>query len=153
MTYSNPNQPENDSTAQQITPVGIQALISALSHAATNNEVAHLPTVRALKALSTEVNALQKQTIDQNKAIDQLRLELKQLKQRDSERSARLEKYMNRPTIIGCAALLGLIILVPLVLLHTFVPSKADRDINDIKEKSEFLYYQELERFSKKKKG
>jgi hypothetical protein len=40
-----------------------------------------------------------------------------------------------------------------LVLLHTFVPSKADRDINDIKEKSEFLYYQELERFSKKKKG
>jgi hypothetical protein len=153
MTYSNPNQPENGFTEQQIAPEGIQALISALSHASANNEVAHLPTVRALKALSTEVNALQKQTIDQNKAIDQLRLELKQLKQRDSERSARLEKYMNRPTIIGCAALLGLVILVPLVLLHTFVPSKADRDISDIKEKSEFLYYQELERFSKKKKG
>jgi hypothetical protein len=146
MTYH--NQPEHDYEAQ----ASIEALISALSHASANNEVVHLPTVKALKELKSEMETLRKGTIDQSKTIDQLRLEVKYLQQRDSEQNARLDKYLNRPTITGFAILLGAVILIPSALFYTFIPSKADRDISNINEKSDFLYHQELERYKKKKK-
>jgi hypothetical protein len=157
MTYNNLNQPEDDLEAQRmpnqaVSQEGIEALISALSHASANNEVAHLPTVKALKELRAENESSQKRIGSLEQKIGLLILEIGELKHRESDQNARLDKYMNRPTIAAFSILLGVIILVPSAFLYTFVPSKADRDISDIKEKSQFLYFQELDRFKKKKK-
>jgi hypothetical protein len=149
MTYNNLNQPGNGLPLSQ---EGIEALISALSHASANNEVAHLPTVKALEKLASENEASQKRILSLEKEIGLLILEMRELQHRESDQNVRFDKYMNRPTIAAFSILLGLVILVPSALLHTYVPSKADKDISDIKEKSHFLYFQELERYKKKKK-
>jgi hypothetical protein len=150
MTYNKLNQLGNN---QPIIPQeGIEALISALSHASANNEVAHLPTVKALEKLTAENEASRKEIASLGQEIRLLSQEMRELQHRESDQNLRFDKYMNRPTIAGCSILLGIVIMVPSALLHTYVPSKADRDISDIKEKSQFLYFQELDRFKKKKK-
>jgi hypothetical protein len=149
MIYNHFNESEDE---QPISKEDLEALVFALGHTSINNDAALRPTVKALEKLASEQETAQKKIISLEQKIGLLILEIGELKHRESDQNARLDKHMNRPTIAAFSILLGVIILVPSALLYTFVPSKADRDISDIKEKSQFLYFQELDRFKKKKK-
>jgi hypothetical protein len=165
MTYNNYNQPEEDTrsadlSAASILQSDIEALISALNHAAASNQAAHQPTIKALeqlmiiqaaqeKALRISDDKKQQQTTEQKQKIDQLSKEIVKLKQQISLQNDRLASLTHWRTIATLTILSCVTTAGCLAVLQKFLPPQLDSATLD---KIDFLHLQEAKRMLEAKK-
>ncbi len=143
MTYNNSLEDE-----RPISQSDIMSLVSALKNTNTGSKVDYQPILKKLEQFALNQAACQKEIDNLKKTIDLQSREIQLLRKQDN--TLWIKQYLNKPMILGSAALLGLAIALPLTLLHLFIPAKLD---SDTIEKLNFLYLQEAERFSKTKKS
>ncbi len=130
MTYN--NSPADE---RPISQADIMSLVSALDNTTMDSKVDYQPILKALEQLALNQAAFQKEIVNLKKTIDLQSSKIQELQKQDNTRW--LKQYLNKPMILGSAALLGLANALPLTLLHLFIPAKLDSDTG---EKLKFLY-------------
>jgi hypothetical protein len=140
----------NNSPADErpISQEDITSLISALDNTTVGSKIDFQPILKALEQFARNQAAFQKEIANLKKMIDLQRTEIQDLKKQDN--TIWLKQYLNRPMILGAAALLVLAFALPLTLLSLFIPAKLD---SDTIEKLNFLYLQEAARLPKTNKS
>jgi hypothetical protein len=104
----------NNSPADErpISQEDITSLVSALDNTTVASKVDYQPILKALEQFARNQSAFQKEIANLKKMIDLQSKEMQLLREQDN--TIWLKQYLNRPMILGAAALLVLAFALPL---------------------------------------